>query len=286
MEKELANGSGPVLTTGSPGYSAITVSALVSLVLLLSVVVWRASGLGTSVVTFTAAPGNALENAAPLATSDDFSQHLLTTRDTPLAAGTSTVPDPDGIRSIGNDVMGQLVGTYVVLKQNGSYTKAEGEEVAGTIAEYMRAQVSYERFEKGDLMTTPDISYERMLAYRADLRESLAPLLENTEPEFEVFGRYVETNDPKYLAELKEIAGRYREAIAQTAAVVAPTDFAHYQLAVLNSLQEFATTLEYMAENADDAFASLALLRTYNSAEASLLNSFNSLALAQANKSK
>jgi hypothetical protein len=217
-------------------------------------------------------------------TEADAPQNLLAASNPPLTTETGTTTDPDGIGSIGADAMGQLIGTYVVLKESGSYTKAGGAELAGTIAEYMRARVSYESFEEKDIETTADTSYDRMLSYRADLRESLAPLLENTEPEFELFGRYVETGDPKYLAELKKVAARYRDAVAKSVRVTTPEDLAFYHVAVLNALQEFATTLEYMAEYADDAFASLALLRTYNSAEARVLNSFNSLALAQADK--
>lgn len=288
MEKEHAEESGRFYRIGTAeerGFTPLSVTAIGAVLLLVAIFGWRAIGGGAgNTPTFTATVPGEVPGADARAEDIGFPETLLTAGDTPLPASTSTDSSLSGLSSIGADVMNQLIGTYVVLKQNGGYTQADGEAVANTLAEYLRAEISPKISTKADLATTNDTSYNRMLVYRADLRESFAPLLENTAAEFEIFALYVDTRDEKYLKQLLTAAARYREAADQTIRVVVPADLASYHLALVNALEEFATTLEQMAGVGDDAFASLALLRTYNSAETRLLNAFNALASAQADK--
>jgi hypothetical protein len=187
-------------------------------------------------------------------------------------------PDPEGLSNIGENVVGALVDSYASLSETGSYTPEQGEKVAEDIAESLHAQVSYKIYTASDVKTDPDASYERMLAYRNDLRIALEPLLKNPGYELSLFANYIGSNDVKYLQELRKTAQNYRDAVERSAGVVVPLDAASYHVGVLNALSEFGATVDRLAEFADDAFAAAALLRTYNNSEANLLTSFNSLA--------
>ena len=116
-----------------------------------------------------------------------------------------------------------------------------------------------------------------MLQYRSDLRTAFAPLLKNTTPEYEIFAQYADTKDVSYLTKLKSIALDYRTAASSTALVVVPRDAVSYHVAILNAMEEFAATLDALATHANDPFASVALLRSYDQAESDMLTSFNAL---------
>lgn len=187
--------------------------------------------------------------------------------------------DADGISNIGDNVVGALVDSYVTLQKSGVYTPDEGARVAENIAESLRAHVSFETYSAGDIKTDTDTSYDRMLRYRSDLRIALEPLLKNTAYELSLFASYIDTHDKTYIAGLKTAAGHYQDAVTNAANVVVPRDALSHHIGILNSLSEFGATISAMADNADDPFASAALLRTYNSAEAQMLTSFNTLAM-------
>jgi hypothetical protein len=116
-----------------------------------------------------------------------------------------------------------------------------------------------------------------MLAYRSDLRIALQPLLENDGSELEIYGKYVETSDPAHLEKLREAAERYRAAAEAAAAMTVPRDAVSYHKDILNAMEQFAATLDAMAKYADDPFASVALLRSYNAAEARMFTTFDAL---------
>lgn len=200
-----------------------------------------------------------------------------------LLLGLATTTDPgaisenDPISMIGPYVAAQLIGEYAGLKEQGRNTPENMQAAAESIARNVRASVSYKTYAVADISTDTDTSYERMLTYRADMRTALEPLFMDTGPEFEVFAHYVETSDPVYLEQLTDAAEHYRAAAENAAKIVVPKDAVNYHRAILNALQEFAATLDAMSEHADDPMASVALLRTYNTAELNMLNSFNDL---------
>lgn len=188
-----------------------------------------------------------------------------------------TPEDVDPIAMIGPMVMGQLVGQYAGLIDGGTYSESAGTAAAESIARNVRAAITYDTYASVDLKTDADTSYDRMIRYRSDLREAFAPLLKNTESELEMYAKYVETSDPIHLERLSSAAQNYREAARNTARVTVPRDAINYHLSILNAMAQFAATLDAMAKNADDPFSSVALLRNYNSAEESMLVSFDSL---------
>ena len=184
----------------------------------------------------------------------------------------------DHIAMIGPQVVAQLIGGYSGLQQNGVYDEAEAQKLAESVSRNVRATLPYKTYTLADLKTGTDTSHARMLEYRAELRTSLAPLLLNTRNELELYAKYFETSDEKYLDELRAAADKYREAAELTAAVVVPRDAVNYHIAILNAMQEFSVVLDEMTARVGDPFASAALLRSYNEAESDMFFSFDKLA--------
>ena len=193
--------------------------------------------------------------------------------------GVASSSEQGGLSQFGAAVVDQLVGGYMDMQSHGMYTPEQGTQLATSLASAMTGKISFTPYSYSDVTTDTDTSYERMLTYRSDLQTSVVPLLKNTQPEFEIFGQYVESKDPKYLDALKVVAQNYRDAASASMKVVVPRDAVSYHLGMVNALQEFAAMLDALIQNADDPFASVALLRTYNQAEADVLTSFNALAV-------
>ena len=194
------------------------------------------------------------------------------------SAASSTIDDPDGLSNIGGNVMGTLLGAYATMKDAGTYTQSRGEEIAGAIAEDLRASISYRMYSASDAQIDESVSLPRMLAYRNDMRVAFEPLLLNSMYELEIFAYYLDTHDAQYLEELRRVAENYRTATENVLGVTVPKDAVSYHVGTLNALSEFEAVLNAMAAHADDPFATAALLRTFNEAEAGMFFSFNSLA--------
>jgi hypothetical protein len=124
------------------------------------------------------------------------------------------------------------------------------------------------------------------LHYRDDMRTALAPLLNNTTPELDIYAQWIQTGDDSYLARLGSIAKDYDAAIANAEKVRVPADAVQYQIGVLDAMTQFAAALRALANNAKDPVASITLLRTYNAAEKQMFTAFNSLALYSAQKAQ
>jgi len=261
-------------------FSPIVIAAAFSVVILIAAIGWQAT---RSVETV-----NSGAFAAPGIVSSVQNQNVYKTgTETDAVNGggaNATLSGPNDFSQTQYDVFGELLGTYVALKTSGAYTEEKGADVANRIAEATVAAVTYTAVTKSDIKTDPDVSYNRMLAYRTDLQTALAPLLLNSESELGIFNDYVQTHDKHYLTVLGEVAGRYHKTVSLLTAVTAPQDALDYHLGITNSLLAFATTLDALIKNADDPMATLALLRTYNSAEENVYTSFNSLASYQKRK--
>lgn len=286
------------------GFAPIIVTAAVSALALLAVLGWQAAGeikerknATVYVAQRNQNPGtypvfSRDRNGSPAGLRDDTllpqnpptEQAGLAAAQASLPASTEAKAGPNDFSQMGNDVAAQIAGTYSGLRQMGAYTPEEGERMASNIASLLQAEVSYAPLAQTDLKTDPDTSYERMLAYRSDMQAALRPLLLNSEPEIEIFGRYLESRDKSNLSKLEKIAERYKEAADNMRGVAVPKDAVVHHLAIANSLLGFAATLEQMVKNADDPMATLALLRAYNGAEQDVFISFNSLALYQKQK--
>src|SRR3989338_7411957 len=260
------------------GLSSIAATAVLSVALLLTVILWQTNATLSE-------KNRALHAIAQYSYTDNQSG-----AENPETVGEGNAPesasvqDPNDLSRIGTNAFGELIGTYVDLKQSGAYSPSAGERIANNAASSVDGPVAYAQFVKSEIKTDEDTSYKRMLVYRSDMRTAFLPLLENTEPEFAVFAHYVETGDKSSLAKLETISERYQKAALSAENVVVPKDAVKYHTDVVNSLLQFSATLLQMVKYADDPMASLALLRTYNEAELDVFNSFNALAAYQKNK--
>ncbi len=254
-------------------------TAALSVLVLLAVVGWEVDRSLTASKANTAAPALATESIASSAPTGYSAP-------TPVSAAASSMFDAaaqasstDPLSQIGPAVMQQLESAYARMQTVGGYSTATAQQVSASLAPYVAAGVSYPSFTASTIKTDSNTSYTRMLRYRADLRVSLAPLMKNSEPEYQIFGDYVMTKDPAYLVKLRHVADLYRQAASSTALVVVPQDAVSYHIAILNAMEEFAATLDALAAHANDPFASAALLSGYNQAEQDMLTSFNNLTL-------
>ena len=266
------------------GLSSIASTAVISVAVLLSALVWQITAITNSkqesshAISEYQPAGGATNSEAVASDNPGLSQ-------SETATNADIKPyDPNDLSQTGENAFGKLIGTYVALKQSGAYTAAVGERVAEDVADSLNAPVEYTAILESDIKAVSDTSYKRMLQYRSDMRTAYEPLLQNKEPEFAVFARYVETGDKSNLATLSLYAERYKKAASNAKNAVVPKDIVSYHVRIANSLLQFAATLEAMVKYADNSMASLALLRTYNGAEADVLTSFNSLATFQRNK--
>lgn len=254
--------------------SPITVCAALSVVALLCVIGYQVNqsfGSHQSDKEIIASSASSSGQNDSAVVSDVDLNGFGPTPSDPTAASSS---DPD---HIGRNVVGQLATHFIVLQQTGSYSPDAGTQVATDMAPNVRATIDFKTYSESDIKTDSDTSYKRMLAYRKDLQASVAPLLKNSTPELTIFARYTNTKDPIYLKQLQVIAQNYHDAADATAKVVVPVDAVSYHVAILNAMNEFGTTLDALTSHTADPIATAALLRTYNTAEQDMFNSFDAL---------
>jgi hypothetical protein len=230
-----------------------------------------------------AAPPIVAQNTASVSESQtaadptDNSADVLGIGDTTDNTNVQNAPVPDEFSDFGNQVLANLVTPYAQLSASGGFTPQAGADIASKAAADVKMNPTYSMHSSSELTTDPDTSAARLILYRSDLQKSLAPLQENTLAEFELFGYYVQTKDKSYLSKLSTAAVHYRAAAAATTHVTVPADAVPYHLAIENALEEFATALDTLVQNADDPFGSVAALRSYNQAESDMFSSFNAL---------
>lgn len=235
------------------------IAAGLSVAVLLGTIGWQLyrSIQGTT-VSVSATPG---QHGTPSAADSDLGYFEA------VSAPQATSSTPEEIARIGPNVSDQLIANYAVMQRDGTYTPAAATQVGSQMASALHVSVSHPTYTPADISVTQDVSAARVVKYRKDMLRALAPLAQNTEPEFEIFAYYVNTHDPSYLAKLRTVAGEYQDAAANALKVVAPADAASIHLSLLDSMQEFGATLAVMADNADDPITAATLLETYNRAE-------------------
>lgn len=266
------------------GLSSIVATASISIAILLSALVWEITATANSKEASLHAISNYSKEEKDSSGQKGASENTGASQAGTESAADAKPYDPNDLSKISDDAFGKLIGTYIALKQEGAYTASAGDRAAEEVASSLNAPAVYAPIFQSDIKTDPDTSFERMLQYRSDMRTALEPLLQNTEPEFGLFARYIETRDKSNLAKLSEYALRYKKAAENLKGTTAPKDSVFYHARIANSLLFFATTLEQMAKYADEPLTSLALLRTYNESELEVLTSFNDLASFEKSK--
>ncbi|HEV3245270.1 MAG TPA: hypothetical protein VG102_02855 [Candidatus Paceibacterota bacterium] len=253
--------------------SHIKITAVLAVVILVGAGAWQVAASinkKTSTEAFVAADssGSGAQNAT-----------------IPDTSGTST-ENIDPISAVSDQALGEVVGAYTGLQQEGAYSSTTGAAIADTIGTGLQAPVSYAPIDASQIKTSPDTSYDAMLKYRAALQTSLKPLLKNTEPEYEIFGMYVETKQQTYLDQLHAAAANYVAAASSTALLTVPSDAVQVQLGLVNSMNEFASTLDDLVDHASDPIASTVLLENYNQAENDVLTAFQNLVTYEQSKTQ
>ena len=264
------------------GTSPILVSAALSIAGLIAV-----AGLqvGERFQQNTIASPGELEPVEPrdyIAVKDDNGNGIPDWQDELRALGVAVATSTDAtttdpVEKMADSVAGALYGGYLSLKQSGSYSRAEGEDLAFNVAANIRAPLLAEPLTVDDVKTR-DNSSAAALSYRAEMRTALAPMMTEDPPELEFYAQYIQTKDASWLTKLSDAASRYRAARNNMLAVPAPKAAVPEHLRALNALSAYAETLERLARFAPDTFAALALLKTMNETEEEMLASFDALA--------
>lgn len=248
--------------TGHFGISSFRLTAYLAVLLLVGVVGWNMGTDPTPVVQNTqVAAGN----------NSDFT-------DDPLVelAANANGNSFDGVTPLGAQVLAQTIVAFDRAVQQSSSTEA-GIAAVKNLGAQIQLPLDYHSYSVGDIKTVSDTSKDRMLSYRADLRVALEPLLLNKEYELDIFAKFVESKDAKYLSDLRVVSQNYRQAIARMENVVAPADAAFYHASILTALSEFSATLDALADNATDPLASAALLRNFVGAQNDVVTSFDAI---------
>lgn len=253
--------------------SHIKATAILAVVVLVGIGAWQlvsAFQEKNTANTFVAAPAeqSGAQNSAVASTS------------------LSILNTSDPITQVSNDAIGELAGEYTGLQQSGQYSSTTAANIATTIGIGLAAPISYTPIDASQVETSPDTSYTAMMAYRTALQTSLKPLLNNTQPEYAIFAMYVQTKDPTYLTQLETAADNYRAAASSTMLIAVPADAVQVQLGLVNSMNEFAATLDALSSHADDPIASSVLLENYNTAENDVLTAFQNLVTYEQSKTQ
>lgn len=191
----------------------------------------------------------------------------------------SSTDDGDPVTNLSTSLINSLASGYASLKDYNLYSPEEAEKLAETLAANFKAPDTATTHTIDELRIDPDTSAARILTYRSDMRAALSDLVDfEAEPEFSLFARFIQTNDPKWLTELSKAAERYRIAEENLMKVRVPDTAAYLHLRAVNATGAYAQTLERLVRFARDPLATMALLRTYNESEREYLLAFDALA--------
>lgn len=270
----------------SRGASPIAVTAALSLAVLLAV---TGSYIGTRAQKPVAAAQEEREPSQQqkyVAIEDrdangipDWQDELGRTGVATSTATTSGGISDDPVAAMGSRLLSSLFSGFSSLQQLESYTPSQGEELVNTLAANFKAPGVTVLHTKDELALVEASSEERILQYRADMRLAMAHLVDlSAEPEFSLFARFIQTNDPQWLDSLSAAAQKYRIAEQNLLAVNTPIAAADLHLRAVNAVAVYAQTLERLVRFANDPLASMALLRTYNESEREYLLAFDALA--------
>lgn len=185
----------------------------------------------------------------------------------------------DPLSRIAETVAKSLFGNYLFMKENGAYSAQEGQKMAENVAAtVIKAPETYVRHTEAELKFDSNTSADRILVYRSDMRVATERLLEGTEPEFALFGRYMESGDPYWLEELEKTVARYRETEKRMLKVTVPENARIYHIRAVNAVGAYGNNIDRLIRFAGDPIAVLALLRAYNDVEREMLLAFDALA--------
>lgn len=192
---------------------------------------------------------------------------------------TSTDESIDPLSYMSEAVADSLMSHYISAKQDGTYSTEKGSMIANAITNNLfKAPNTFTPHVQGDFSIDTNTSAARTEQYRLDMQEATKSLLVDSEPEFALFGRYLETNDPYWLDELGDAVERYKNAELLMLSVKVPEDAVVYHVRAVNAVGAYAHNLDRLIRFAHDSIAVLALLRAYNDVEREMILAFDALA--------
>lgn len=202
----------------------------------------------------------------------------LAAEDIALIASTT---DATSTTPLGDAILEQFVSRYATLAARGTDVNTIARSATDIVP-----RVPVSSHDPALIPTDADTSLARVLTYRSELRDALAPLLNNTDPELDIYAQWIDTGDKKHLERLDAIADDYEKAVTQARILRVPADAVHLQAGILDAMSEFSLALRALARNAEDPIASLTLLRTFNAAEEKMFTAFNALGIYAASKTQ
>jgi cytoskeletal protein RodZ len=244
------------------GFTSIIMTAVLAVLVLVGIIAWKVYTQQQARRAELAASNTASSTAPSGSQSGDTIDQIL---------GNYTIAPQD-------QHMAQAVTNYLTDVQNGGDATTSARELATQIASSSGNIVAYTTYTTHNIQLDSDTSNTRALQYRADLRTSLAPLLNNTQSELDLYAQFLSTHDTMYLTQLSQAANNYRDAIALTLKVRTPKDAAAYQVGILNAMSRFAATLDALVAQAQDPFASAGTVHDFNASETAMYTAFNALA--------
>ena len=262
-------------------------TAAISAAILLLALMWQGEKIlgtnGTTMLTFK----RPIQIQRPAANIDDKRWQSALAE---FAASSSleiarAATSSDPLNSLGDFLATQLLSGYAAVKR-GSYSQTQANTLAQKMGASVQAPSTFVPHVAPELKTVSDVSLERVLQYRADMRTALAGLITGDGPEFLTFAHYLETKNPILLTNISDAARRYRVAESAAFHTTVPQDAADIHLRAVNALGAYASILEQLVQHASDPLASVAILRTYNGEEQEMLYAFDALASYYVRKSK
>ena len=220
----------------------------------------------------------------PVRTPGDWRQELIAlgiiATTTPATATSS-----DPVAYVGDILANEMLRGYAALKENDAYTVDAARSLGSSLGTNVLPVSTAEHISLSDISIDADTSRERVLRYRADMREGTAPLISDAPPEIELFAEFLETGNREKLRALETAAARYEQAAENLGAIQVPEDAAQYHVRAVNALKDYGNTLQRLVLFSEQPLPALALLRTYNEAERELLFAFDVLAQYYVRKS-
>ena len=258
----------------SPALSIRTTAILACLILLgisaVQTVAWWYGDQEIDVSTLAVPTHTAADDAA---WRDELVRLGIIATSTEADIATSTDP----VARIADILGEQAAYGYLSLKE-GVLSLEDARAYGSAVGENVLPISTAAHISVADIDSTTDVSKERTLAYRADVRDATGVLITDTEPEVVLFAKYIDSKNPNLLEEIKDAAARYNTAANAMKKILVPHDAKELHVRAVNSLLDYENTLDRLVLYADSPLASLALLRTYNEVEREMLLAFDALA--------
>lgn len=188
-----------------------------------------------------------------------------------MGVGTSTV------ETATDRVAREVFGAYIQTKQLGTYDADAFTNFvnSATAGEFQNTSTVY---AVADVHNVPNEN-DSAETYAAALGTAVAPLTQITEYELTTYGYAIETDDPDAFVALSTDAALYRETISNLLAMNVPDGVVNEHVALVNSFEHFADTLEQMAHSPEDPLLAFVAMRAFIEAEDMIKSAYTAIGI-------